>query len=98
MIPDAEDGLSSHAWQDGALDPANVKGKGEGLVAEDFGAFGRSGGGDVGEGVRGCSEDAPAVESEGLGGRVGRVGVDEDVERCVQVDVGELERALQGNC
>ena len=90
MVPHAEDGLADHAGKHGAFDPADVEGEGEGLVAEDLGAFdGRVGGG-VGEGVGCRGEEAGAVEGEGLKGGVRGPGVEEDVQVRVEVNVGVL--------
>jgi hypothetical protein len=90
VIPHAEHWFADHARQDGAFDPADIEGEGEGLVAEDLWAFNWCVGGSVGEGVGGCRDEAGAVEVEGLRRVVGGPGVEEDVQVRVEVDVGEL--------
>ena len=94
MVPHAQDRLADHSGEDGAFDPADVEGESQGLVAEDLGAFDGCAGGGVGEGVGGGGDEARAVEREGLSGSVGGPGVEEDVQVRVEVDVGELQRAL----
>ena len=66
MVPDAQHGTAHHAREDGAVDPADVEGQDEGLVADDLDAvegLGRVGG--VGEGVRGRRDEAGVFEGAG---------------------------------
>lgn len=94
MISHAQHWSTGHAGQDGAFDPADVEGEGEGFIAEDFSAFDGCAGGGIGDGVGSRSDEAGAVEDEAFGMMVGGPGVEEDVQVGVEVDVGELECAL----